>query len=89
MSSAEGVDQQKVKFGFREVALTQDKGFTLNGMTYPVYGVSRHQDLHDKGWALTHEDNQKDMDIMHEMGATAIRMAHYPQSKDIHEIAKS
>ena len=89
VSSAEGVDEQKVKFGFREVALTQDKGFTLNGITYPVYGVSRHQDLHDKGWALTHEDNQKDMDIMHEMGATAIRMAHYPQSKDIHEIADS
>ena len=77
------------RFGIRDIKLTQEDGFTLNSKPYPIYGVSRHQDLRDKGWALTYEDDLRDMEMMKEMGATAIRMAHYPQSEQIHQIADS
>lgn len=77
------------KFGIRDIQLTQENGITLNGKPYPIYGVSRHQDLRDKGWALTYEDDLRDMEMMKEMGVTAIRMAHYPQSEQIHQIADS
>lgn len=89
VESAQGTDEQTVRFGFREIGISGDKGFMLNGESYPVLGVSRHQDTRDKGWALSHADNKLDMDIMNEMGVTAIRMAHYPQSADIHNIADS
>lgn len=80
-------DTQTVDFGFRSVSLDKASGFMLNGKPYPVHGVARHQDKRDKGWALSHEDNLADMQAISEMGATAIRMAHYPQSEDIHHMA--
>lgn len=82
-------DEVWERFGFRKVSLDKDHGFMLNDKPYPVYGVARHQDKKDKGWALNHADNLDDMLIINEMGATAIRMAHYPQSNDIHSIADS
>jgi beta-galactosidase len=51
--------------------------FVLNGQTRPVYGVSRHQDTLDKSWALTAADHDLDMAIIREMGANAVRFAHY------------
>lgn len=82
-------DSQSTNFGFREIALDKENGFILNGKPYHVYGVSRHQDLKDKGWALSHADNLRDMQIMDDMGVTAIRLAHYPQSEDVHQIVDS
>lgn len=82
-------DEENERFGFRSISLDKANGFTLNGKPYPVYGVARHQDMKDKGWALTHNDNLNDMLMISDMGATAIRMAHYPQSTDIHNIADS
>lgn len=82
-------DEVWERFGFRKVSFDKDHGFMLNDKPYPVYGVARHQDKKDKGWALNHADNLDDMLIINEMGATAIRMAHYPQSNDIHSIADS
>ncbi len=82
-------DEVCERFGFRKVSLDKEHGFMLNDKPYPVYGVARHQDKKDKGWALNHADNLDDMLIINEMGATAIRMAHYPQSDDIHNIADS
>ena len=82
-------DEVCERFGFRKVSLDKEHGFMLNDKPYPVYGVARHQDKRDKGWALSHADNLDDMLIINEMGATAIRMAHYPQSNDIHNIADS
>lgn len=82
-------DVMNQRFGFRQVAISKQSGFTLNGKPYPVYGVSRHQDLRDKGWALTYEDDLRDLQLMKEMGVTAIRMAHYPQSEQIHQLCDS
>lgn len=81
------VDSLSQTFGLRTVGITQENGFELNGVPYPVYGVSRHQDMKDKGWALSKADEEADMDCIKDIGATAIRMAHYPQSTYIHDIA--
>jgi hypothetical protein len=89
IASADGTDRQKVKFGFRHVSISKADGFMLNGKPYPVRGVSRHQDKKDKGWAMTADEELEDMRIMDEMGVTAIRMAHYPQSEHIHQLADS
>lgn len=83
------IDEVKEKMGFRTIEITKNEGFLLNGKPYPVYGVSRHQDKRDKGWALSIDDEREDMSIIKEIGATAIRNAHYPQSKTWHQLADS
>jgi len=85
--NGEVIDSVDQPLGLRAFAITDENGFLLNGKPYPIYGVGRHQDLKDKAWALTAEDNEKDYSIMKELGATAIRFAHYPQSENMHDIA--
>lgn len=85
--NGEVIDSVEQPLGLRTFAITDENGFLLNGKPYPIYGVGRHQDLKDKAWALTAEDNEKDYSIMKELGATAIRFAHYPQSENMHDIA--
>lgn len=80
------VDSVTQPLGLRTVAITEKQGFLLNGQPYPIYGVNRHQDMRDKGWALSPADHDADAKIILDMGATAIRLAHYPQSEYFHDI---
>jgi beta-galactosidase len=73
-------------FGFRAIEISEKKGFLLNGKPYPIRGVNRHQEKRDKGWALTAADDELDLRLIQEMGATAIRLAHYPQSERFHDL---
>jgi beta-galactosidase len=86
LDDGRAVDQVTQPLGLRTAAITQEQGFLLNGRPYPVHGVSRHQDLRNKGWALSPEDEERDAAIMKEMGVTAVRDAHYPQSEHWHSI---
>lgn len=81
------IDEVEQPVGIRTFAITDKDGFLLNGKPYPIYGVGRHQDLKNKAWAMTEEDNEYDYQMMKELGATAIRFAHYPQSQNMHDIA--
>ena len=83
----EAADEVVQPLGLRTVAITQAEGFLLNGRPYPIHGVSRHQDRRDQGWALSIADHQQDIGMILEMGATAVRNAHYPQSGTWHELA--
>ena len=80
------VDQFSMKQGFRYYHVDPEQGFFLNGKSYQLWGVNRHQDQEDKGWALTDEDHKLDMDIINEMGTRSIRLAHYPQAETIFEL---
>ena len=80
------VDQVSQPLGLRTVEITQEQGFLLNGNPYPVHGVSRHQDVRNKGWAISPEDEETDARFLKEMGVTAVRNAHYPQSENWHAI---
>ncbi len=81
------VDWVKQPLGLRTFRIDPERGFLLNGEPYRIYGVGRHQDKRDRAWALTEEDNELDYSIIKELGATAIRFAHYPQSRNMHDIA--
>ena len=80
------VDEMIQPLGLRTVAITQDQGFLLNGQPYPIYGVNRHQDFYNKGWAVSPADHDEDAQIMLDMGVTAIRLTHYPQSEYFHSL---
>ena len=72
--------------GLRTVAISDAKGFLLNGVPYPVHGVNRHQERQGEGWAISHSDQAEDEQMILEMGATAVRLAHYPQANDFYDL---
>ena len=71
------VDVVTDRFGCRTFEIHPENGFILNGEEYPLRGVSRHQDRIGFGNALLKEHHDEDMDLICEVGATTIRLAHY------------
>ena len=71
------IDNIKTKFGCRSYVVDPERGFILNGEEYPLRGVSRHQDRWGFGNALLPEHHEEDINLILEVGATTIRLAHY------------
>lgn len=74
------VDEVVQPIGLRYFSVDPNKGFFLNGQSYPLHGVNRHQDRIGKGWAISYADQDEDANIIFEIGATCVRLAHYPHS---------
>ncbi|MBR3841138.1 MAG: hypothetical protein IKM20_08390, partial [Erysipelotrichales bacterium] len=82
----EVIDQVSTRFGCRSFEIDVNRGFILNGEEYPLRGVSRHQDRWGYGNALTPEMHKEDMDLIAEVGATTIRLAHYQHSQYFYDL---
>ncbi len=82
----EVVDNVETKFGCRTFRIDAEEGFFLNGESYPLHGVSRHQDRIGKGNALSKEDHIEDMELICEMGANTIRLAHYQHDQFFYDL---
>ena len=80
------LDKVCAKFGCRSFTIDPEKGFILNGQAYPLRGVSRHQDRWGVGNALLREHHKEDMDLICEMGATTIRLAHYQHDQYFYDL---
>ncbi len=80
------VDEVSARFGCRTFEIDPEKGFILNGREYPLRGVSRHQDRPDVGNALTPEMHKEDLELILEMGANTIRLAHYQHSQVFYDL---
>ena len=78
-------DEVTVRSGVRSFSCTPDQGFILNGKPTPLRGVCRHQDKLYLGNALTKEDHVHDAQLIKELGANAIRLAHYQHSQDFYD----
>lgn len=82
----EAVDEISTRFGIRSFEFNPDKGFILNGKEYPLRGVSRHQDRPEIGNALKYEHHKEDIDLICEMGANTVRLAHYQHNQDFYDL---
>ena len=76
------IDSFTEHLGIRSFYTDPRIGFILNEASYPLRGVNKHQDRKDKGWAVSIEDLKEDHDLIYEIGATCLRLAHYPHSTD-------
>lgn len=79
--NAQQLDRISDEIGFRYFHVDKEKGFYLNGEPYPLRGVSRHQDREALGNALNKTEHDEDFKILYDIGATAVRLAHYPQAE--------
>ncbi len=74
------------RFGCRTFKIDPDNGFILNGEEYPLRGVSRHQDRWGFGNALLPEHHKEDIELIMELGATTIRLAHYQHDQYFYDL---
>ena len=80
------LDNKEVRFGVRTFSVDPEKGFFLNGRSYPLRGVSRHQDRYNLGWAITRKEHAEDMALIKEVGANTIRLAHYQHDQYFYDL---
>jgi beta-galactosidase len=71
------LDRLVEPLGIRTVKMDPDRGFFLNGEHLFLQGASMHQDRPIKGWAISRADQLQDFDLLQELGANAVRLAHY------------
>lgn len=79
-------DRVEIKTGLRYFKFDEHEGFFLNGKHMKLNGVSRHQDRLAVGNALTKEHQIEDMELIKEIGANSIRLAHYQHNQFFYDL---
>ncbi len=80
------LDNVSARFGCRTFKVDPEKGFFLNGKSYPLRGVSRHQDRWGLGNAILPEHHKEDIELICEVGANTIRLAHYQHDQYFYDL---
>ncbi len=86
LEGGEVLDDVSARFGCRTFKIDPNNGFILNGEEYPLRGVSRHQDRWGVGNALLPEHHREDIDLIMEVGATTVRLAHYQHDQYFYDL---
>ena len=71
------VDRVVQPLGVRWFHVDAKEGFFLNSKPYRLYGVCSHQDRPNVGRAVSESDLRQDVQLVHELGARCLRLAHY------------
>ena len=85
-ASLPGGDAVAVNFGCRKIDFKPDTGFWLNGRNVRLVGAARHQDRAGIGNALTAAEHEEDMQILRDMGANTVRLAHYQHAQYFYDL---
>jgi beta-galactosidase len=83
------LDEMVQPLGIRKFEVIGGKSFYLNGKPMRLLGTTRHQDWWGMGSALSNEQHAADLEIIKEMGANSIRLAHYQQAEYMYAKADS
>ena len=87
LDGGDEMDEVTATFGFRSFHVDSNQGFFLNGKSYPLHGVARHQDRLDMGWAITPKEHAEDIALIQEVGANTIRLAHYQHDQVFYDLS--
>ncbi len=81
------VHQAAERFGLRWFGFTEDGSFELNGERLLLRGTHRHEEYAGYGAAMPNELHVRDMQMIKEIGANFVRLAHYPQDPAVYQAA--
>ena len=70
------IDSQSTRFGIRTIKYSKENGFQLNGVRRKFKGVCLHHDLGPLGAAINKTALIRQIKMMKDMGADAIRTSH-------------
>ena len=85
LSDKKITDQLVEKIGFRWFEFKDHGPFYLNGKRLLLRGTHRHEEQAGVGPAMSNEQHRKDMEMIKDMGANFVRLAHYPQDPEIYK----
>lgn len=74
------IDDMIERIAFREVKVC-GKHICLNGSRLWIQGFNRHEEYADIGCSVPFAVMEKDIDMMKDMGANAVRTCHYPNDE--------
>lgn len=77
------IDEVVNPVGFRYYTFDAARGFYLNDKKVKLMGANRHQDYPHMGNAVPDHLHRRDIELLKEMGANFLRIAHYPQDKAV------
>jgi beta-galactosidase len=80
------IDEVVNPLGFRLFKFDANNGFYLNGEPLKLVGVNRHQDYYGIANALSNEMHLQDMQLIKDMGANFVRLAHYPHDPYVYNL---
>lgn len=86
VQNGKSVDRIEQHFGFRAFRVDPDRGLILNDAAYDMHGVNLHQGRPSVGWAATRAMQEEDYRLVHELGCTSVRMAHYQHAEHEYEL---
>lgn len=81
-NSGRVLDELSYPVGFRYFQFDGQKGFSLNGEPFKLFGVCLHHDLGALGAAFNKSAAKRQLLIMKDMGVNAIRTAHNPPAEE-------
>ncbi len=87
MIGDQAVDRMITEFGYRTIQMDPNRGFLLNGQPLKLQGVCMHHDQGALGAAAYYRAIERQVEILKEMGANAIRVTHNPASEELIHIA--
>lgn len=77
------LDEYETQFGIRSLKFDSLKGLLVNGEPVRLQGVNQHHDLGALGAAFNERAAERQLEILREMGANAIRLAHNPPAPEL------
>jgi|GEM_PF-4049027 len=80
------VDEIQQPLGLRYFHIDPDTGFYLNGKPYRLYGVCTHDDRLKIGRAATKADYIQDCQMIYDLGARSVRLAHYQHDQTMYRV---
>lgn len=85
--SGRELDSLETLCGFRTVELLPEEGLLLNHKRMVLHGVCLHHDLGCLGAAFSRSAARRQLEIMKDMGANALRTSHNPPAPGVMDLA--
>lgn len=79
-------DTVEQKVGFQTAVFDAEQGFFLNGSHMKLKGVAKHQDTAEVFSAASMEHWERDMELIEEIGANAVRLSHYQHPQEFYQL---
>lgn len=77
------IDRYETRFGIRSLRLDPTNGVYVNDERIPLNGVNNHHDLGALGAAFNVRAAERQLEMLQEMGANALRMSHNPPAPEL------
>ncbi len=78
-------DRLTDRIGYRWFHFEENGPFYLNGKRLLLRGTHRHEEHAGTGAAMSNAMHRRDMEMIRELGANFVRLAHYPQDPEVYK----